>query len=186
MVAAIAGACAALSGAWGLRNAWAQPGRTRVLWTLTGWALFAASLALWRLSGWGEAAIAFWLTGGMVLAYALVVASLSMRARKKNGTQAASLDPARRPTRPWRAALRFLTAGLVSGVAALLACAAYVVLVPGVLIDRVAAAAFLLPLLWGAAMAWTLSDSKLVRPAVGLAVVVLFCAGLAFLPNVAP
>jgi hypothetical protein len=49
--------------------------------------------------------------------------------------------------------------------------------------DRIVIGGLLVPMLWGAGMAWTLSDAKLVRATLLLAVISAAAYAAAFLPK---
>jgi hypothetical protein len=146
---------------------------------LLGWALLAGALPLFIFSGENEIAIAFWLGGAMIIAYALVATAISIRTRKK-AVAASNLDPEARPTRWHRALARFLLAVPLAGLAASAASALFALRF-GSLVNGLAFAAIAQPLLWGCAMAWALADPRLVRPAFGLGAVSALFLGAAFL-----
>jgi hypothetical protein len=52
--------------------------------------------------------------------------------------------------------------------------------------DRMVVGGLLVPILWGAGMAWTLSDAKLVRATLVLGSISVLGYGIAFLPKVLP
>jgi hypothetical protein len=49
--------------------------------------------------------------------------------------------------------------------------------------DRIVVGGLLVPILWGAGMAWTLSDAKLLRATLVLGSVSVIGYGIAFLPK---
>ena len=50
--------------------------------------------------------------------------------------------------------------------------------------DRIVIGGLLVPILWGAGMAWTLSDARLVRATIVLLTISALGYGIAFLPKV--
>ena len=80
----------------------------------------------------------------------------------------AALAPSRRNARIWRGAFRFLLAGPISGVAAIGVALAFTLKAPVGEVDKLIFGGALVPVLWGAGMAWTLADDRILRAAAAL------------------
>lgn len=156
-----------LAGAGALRRSWRLGGgQGRLPWLLAGWGLVGASLLA-----------PAWLLGtvrGPFIALALVpVAALFLvalgrqvrtaRAGRAGGRESLAPEPLERPSTTWRTVLRWLLAGPIGMVAALAIGIAYAVWMPGAAQTRLVVGGLLVPVVWGAAMAWTLADNRIIR-----------------------
>lgn len=168
-----------LIGAGLLRRAWAQR-KARPALVVGGWSMFALSV----LAG-------CWLLGTMRGLFAgLALLSVAILAVVLNGAEWRPPRDARRslapepldgPSRAWRGWVRALLAGPIGMIAAMGVAIAYAVWVPGVAQTRLVVAGLMVPVLWGGAMAWTLSDQRLLRATavlVGTALVTFAAAAL--------
>ncbi|RSV35834.1 hypothetical protein CA234_19130 [Sphingomonas sp. ABOLE] len=177
----------AAAAAWLLRLAWRR----------------SSGKAPWRAAGLGLAALAILAPAGLLgeargpfAALALFsVAALSIVAsgRTLRSAQAGrggrgdgvAPEPAERASAPWRGLLRWLLAGPIGMVAAMAVGVCYTVWGAGAVQTRLVVGGLLVPLVWGAAMAWTLADDKLLRAAAVLLGTALVGFGLARLGGVA-
>lgn len=147
-----------------LRAAWdARAGVLRALLILLAWALLAG--AVW----W--AAIPFGVVRGPFIALALlslgpllvVAFNVEWREPKSKAPREVALEPSDRPSRAWRGWLRALLAGPLGGIAAMGVGLAWATFAPGDPQTRIVIGGTLVPLLWAAGMAWTLSDDRILR-----------------------
>lgn len=182
------GFAAAIGAALALRLAWrtAAPGPRRAGLILGGWGLAALSVAaLVPAAGFdGGPVIAVCVLGAA--AYVLVALGLDVRKpgrKAREGGAADPLDPVKRPMRWGRASLRFATAVVLAATAAFALAVAWSLHGVGSAADRVVLAAYVLPVLWGAAITWALADERLARPMAGLAVLTAAGAALALIPG---
>ncbi|MCG2841777.1 hypothetical protein L6Q21_12365 [Sandaracinobacter sp. RS1-74] len=169
------------AGALLLRHAWRlREGKTP--WRLAGWATLVFTM-VWPAFALGPARGPFIaITLISAAAFAVVASSLQVRAAKTpraararaSGGDSLAPEPAERPTTPWRTTLRWLLAGPIGMVAAMGIGICYAVWMPGETQTRLLIGGLIVPVVWGAAMAWTLADSRILRATavlVGTAVV---------------
>jgi hypothetical protein len=186
-LAAAAGPIAILAGLFLLRLSWLAQRRGRTLLLPAGWLCVIAGLALW-MQVWGaEVGTAYGLLGLSIGAYALIVAGADAR----SGTRVIvvrepALEPEVRPTNWPRGIAKSLLAIVLSGIAAIGIGVAFAVAMPMGPQDRIMIGGLLVPILWGAGMAWTLSDARLLRATAVLFSVSALGYGIAFLPKVFP
>ncbi|MGE6696630.1 hypothetical protein ACQKH5_02975 [Hyphomonas sp. NPDC076900] len=164
-----------------LKGAWQRRSPQRPWLILAGWALLAASIlgpAFWLGSARG---VFIALAMAPLGAFAIVLLNLERRQSRARKARDAALEPSDRPSSAWRGWLRVLLAGPLGMAAALGVAIAYTVWVPGVPQTRLITGGLLVPVLWGAAMAWTLSDDRILRAAALLAGVTVTTFTAAFL-----
>ena len=156
-----------------LRLAWRAPGPKRPWLIAGGWLLIAAAVIA-AAPGLGEARGPF-VASALISLAALgrVAAGFKLRDPKARPPRELALEPSDRPSKAWRGWLRGLLAGPLGGVAAVGVGLAYVVWVPGAPQTRMVIGGMLVPVLWAAGMAWTLSDDKILRATAVLAGVAL-------------
>jgi hypothetical protein len=165
-----------------LRQRWLARRQHGLPYLLAGW--LAVSIAFPVLgNAWGAELGTFYALGLLsVVAYAIVGATMERRSTKRREREP-SLDPEERPTN-WRRGIgKALLAIVLAGVASIglgVASAIHLPLPPQ---DRAVIGGLLVPILWGAGMAWTLCDPRLVRATVILLGVSAFGYGIAFLPK---
>ncbi len=165
VLAAILAAGAALM----LRLAWKrrENPRDQLALTLLGWltALACAvtsSLAIGAETGVVVALILFGIAG-------LVIAFANARWRNvRLPRDDIALAPSQRGARIWRGVFRFMLAGPISGAAAIGVALAFTLKAPLGEVDKLILGGSLVPLLWGAGMAWTLADDRILRAAAAL------------------
>lgn len=135
--------------------------------TLLGWltalgSAVTSSLAMGAETGVVLALILFGIAG-------LVIAFANARWRNvRPPRDDIALAPSLRGARIWRGAFRFLLAGPISGTAAIGVALAFTLKAPLGEVDRLILGGSLVPLLWGAGMAWTLADDRILRAAAAL------------------
>jgi hypothetical protein len=118
--------------------------------------------------------------------YALVTASIEFRNTRARDTRSLAAEPEERPTNWPRAIAKSLLAIVLAGIAAIGIGVAFAVAMPLGTHDRVVIGGVLVPVLWGAGMAWTLADAKLLRATIFLVAISAVSYGIAFLPKVLP
>lgn len=179
MVAVLAGG---IGGAIMLRRAWrGSPPRT--LWRLAGWSTLALSLGLPAVS-LGEARGPFIALALLPLAVLAVVAvererRTSRSARK--GRSSLAPEPAERASSYGKSTLRWLLAGPVGMIAAIGVGICFTVWAPGAAQTRLVIGGLIVPIAWGACMAWTLADSRVLRATAVLTATALLSFGAAML-----
>lgn len=180
----LAGAVLVLAGVAVLRASWL--GRSRQGWHLVagGWLLIVAGLAAFDYVWGGEVGTAYGLLALSVAAYAVVAAGVDVRTGKARGSREVALEPDERPTNWPRAIAKALLAIVLAGIASIGIGVAFAVAMPMGIHDRIVIGGLLVPILWGAGMAWTLCDAKLIRATVVLVSVSAAGYAIAFLPKV--
>lgn len=160
-----------------LRRAWRSADARRPVSIVLGWAIAVAGVATCILTM--GAAPGVFLASALISAGALawVVSGLTLREAKSRGPRETALEPSGRASRAWRGWLRALLAGPLGGLAAVGVGVAVTVWAPGAPQTRIVLGGLLVPLLWGAAMAWTLSDDRILRATVVLAGVAVVTFG---------
>ncbi|MHA4835074.1 hypothetical protein [Sphingopyxis sp. MSC1_008] len=169
LIAAGAGA-----GAWLLRRSWQRKDQKHGL-VLGGWLLIAASL-IWPAWVLGAARGVFVALALISTASLIVVASnyTVRQAKARAARESLAPEPSDRATTRWRETLRWLLAGPIGMIAAMGVGIAYAALVPGEQQTRLVVGGMIVPVAWGACMAWTLADNRILRATavlVGVAIV---------------
>ncbi len=158
------------AGAFSLRQSWARrarPASERRPWLIGGWALLAGAMAACAAAFGAERGVAIVLVILGLLALTIVAASLTRRPDRAQ-RDGVALAPSQRGARIWRGAFRFLLAGPISGVAAIGIALAFTLKAPLGEVDKLILGGSLVPILWGAGMAWTLADDRILRAAAAL------------------
>jgi hypothetical protein len=164
-----------------LRWRWLQ--RSSRLLTLAGWLLVGAGLYGFIYIFGGEMGTAYGLLALSAVAFLLVWYGLERRVARVRPGRDVALEPEDRPTNWPRAIAKSFLAIVLAGVAAVGIGVAFAIHMPLVPTDRIVIGGILVPILWGAGMAWTLSDAKLVRATLLLAVISAAAYAAAFLPK---
>lgn len=146
-----------------LRLAWRSGGKRRPWLIALGWILAAVALAGGIVMEGGAPGTFLALALISLAVLALVAAGLKVRDVKSKAPRELALEPSDRASKAWRGWLRGLLAGPIGGIAALGVGLAFVVWVPGAPQTRMVLGGMLVPVLWAAGMAWTLSDDKILR-----------------------
>ena len=158
LIAAGAGA-----GAWMLRRSWRGKDQQRAL-VLGGWLLIIASIVwpAWALGAARGPFIALAVVSTAALA--VVASNYSVRqAKARAARESLAPEPSDRATTKWRETLRWLLAGPIGMVAAMGVGIAYAALAPGEQQTRLVIGGLIVPVAWGACMAWTLADNRILR-----------------------
>jgi hypothetical protein len=164
-----------------LRWRWLQ--RSSRWLTLVGWLLVGAGFCGYIHSWGGEAGTAYGLLALSAAAFLVVWYGLERRVARVRPGRDVALEPEDRPTNWPRAIAKSFLAIVLAGVAAVGIGVAFAIHMPLVPTDRIVIGGILVPVLWGAGMAWTLSDAKLVRATLLLAVISAAAYAAAFLPK---
>lgn len=169
MILLLTSALLAGGGGYALRRAWQVRGKAteRNRWAGAGWVVTIGSFVIGSVAIGVEqgvvAALIFFGLAGLVLA----LANAKWRDVRPPKDDIA-LEPSLRGARIWRGAFRFLLAGPISGVAAIGLALAFTLKAPVGEVDKLIVGGSLVPLLWGAGMAWTLADDRILRAAAAL------------------
>jgi len=182
--------CVVLAGAglgtWLLRRAWLDRAHTNRRLVSTGWALILLGLVwpAWVLGSARGPFVALSLTS--LAALAVVAAGVKIRrGRKHTGRESLAPEPSDRATTRWRETLRWLLAGPIGMIAAMAVGIAYAALSSGEPQTRIVLGGLLVPLVWGAAMAWTLADDRILRACAVLVGIALAGFSIAYLKGFA-
>lgn len=166
-----------------LRRQWARKAGRPGLSTAAGWAAIGAGLWLFARRWGAETGLAYGLLAGSLVAYGVVAASASVRKAPTREARVA-LELEERRTSWGRGIAKAFLAIVLSGIASIGLGLAFAVAAPLGEQDRIVIGGIFVPILWGAGMAWTLCDAKLVRATVVLAGLSAIGYGVAFLPKV--
>jgi hypothetical protein len=162
---------------WLRRRAWGRAG------VLCGWLLIAAALTVFGYAWGGELGTAYGLLAFSAVAYVLVAIGVELREAKQRSQRDVALEPEERPTNWPRGIAKSFLAIVLAGIAAIGIGVAFAVAMPLDVKDRIVVGGLLVPVLWGAGMAWTLSDAKVLRATVLLTVISVVAYANAFLPK---
>lgn len=181
---AFAGGLLMAAGVAMLRKRWLARGASGTAFLLGGWLAIVAAFYLFARAFGAEMGTTYALGTLSVVAYALISATFERRESKRREPREAAFDPEERPTNWKRGTGKALLAIVLAGIAAIGIGVAFAVQAPLPPQDRAVVGGLLVPILWGAGMAWTLCDPRLVRATIILIVVSALGYGIAFLPKV--
>jgi hypothetical protein len=156
-------AVAAGAGAWLLRRSWRGKQQQTGLVAL-GWLLIAAATILpaWLLGPARGPFIALAIVSTAALG--IVAANYTVRqAKARAARESLAPEPSDRATTKGRETLRWLLAGPIGMVAAMGVGIAWAAFVPGEQQTRLVIGGLIVPVAWGACMAWTLADNRILR-----------------------
>lgn len=156
-------AVASGAGAWLLRRSWQGRDKKTGL-VVGGWLLVAAAVILpaWFLGPARGPFVALAVVPAAALA--IVAANYTVRqAKTRAARESLAPEPSDRATTKWRETLRWLLAGPIGMIAAMGVGIAYAALVPGEQQTRLVVGGLIVPVAWGACMAWTLADNRILR-----------------------
>ena len=182
-IGSLIGALLLLSGIALLRSSWMRRNGSSALMT-GGWVLVAAGFATFAYAWGGEAGTVYALVVFSAVAYVVVAMGVELRPARATANRDIALEPEDRPTHWPRAIAKSLLAIVLAGVAAIGIGVAFAVAMPLAAPDRIVIGGILVPMLWGAGMAWTLSDANLLRATILLGAISALAYGIAFLPKV--
>lgn len=181
---AIAGTLLLIAGIVGLAFSWHRRHASKWHLRLVGWLCIAGGLAVYARVWGAEVGLAYGLLALSVAAYAVVGAGMELRAAPVRAARDIALEPEERPTNWRRGIAKSLLAIVLSGIASIGIGVAIAVSMPMATVDRIMLGGILVPVLWGAGMAWTLSDARLLRATIVLVSLSIVGYGIAFLPKV--
>lgn len=179
----IAGGLLLAAGIVMLRKRWLARRKDGIAYLIGGWLAIAASLYVFAEAWGAELGTTYTLGAVSLLAYAVVAATLERRTVRQR-TREGTVDPEERQTNWRRGVGKALLAIVLAGIASIgigVVAAIHLPLPPQ---DRAVVGGLLVPALWGAGMAWTLCDPRLVRATVILLSISALGYGVAFLPKV--
>lgn len=186
LLVTLAGILAMLAGVALLRRQWARKSAGTRSLTALGWLLALAGFALFARAWETELGIAYGLVAFSLVAYLVVATRAQVRSARQRGPRDVPLEPQDRRTNWARGTAKAFLAIVLSGVAAIGLGIAFALGTPFETHDRIVLGGLLVPVLWGAGMAWTLCDAKLRRATGLLLAVSAFGYGVAFLPKLLP
>lgn len=175
-------AAGSAAGVLSLRRSWRARGSGGGGWKALGWIVMALTFAMASatLGSMRGLFVAFALTS--LAAFAVVASGLEIReARTRNGNRSLAPEPVERPSTWWRGTLRWLLAGPIGMIAAMGIGIFYSTWTGGAPQTRLVVGGLLVPIVWGACMAWTLADNRILRATAVLVCVTLFGFGLSIL-----
>jgi hypothetical protein len=167
-----------------LRQSWAKRGAAGSRLTLAGWAIVLTGLIAFGTAWGGEVGTAYALLAFGLAGYAIVAAGIELRTSPVRAPREIALEPEERPTNWPRAIAKSLLAIVLAGAASIGVGVAFAIHMPMATHDRIVIGGVLVPVLWGAGMAWTLCDANLARAMILLVIVTAVSYGAAFLPKV--
>lgn len=169
-----------IAGVVALRAKWLDATRMPAF---VGWALIVAGGVAWASAVGSELGVTYTLIGLGFAGYAAVAATIERRKAKVRDFASLAAEPEERPTNWRRAAFKSFLAIILAGVAAVGIGVAFAVAMPLGPHDRIVIGGLLVPVLWGAGMAWTLADAKTVRASILLTCVSAISYAIAFVPK---
>lgn len=155
---------------------WSWRDRGQAVVSATGWLLALGSAVVWSHVLGPEFGVTFAIIVFMCLTWLAVLADVA--ARKGSDTRAADTRAAPRPYQAlvWPRAGQLLQQGVLfllsvpaAGVLTLMLSVALVLYLPWTLLNKLAVAIFLWPVLWGVLSAWIAAQQKVSRPALVVA-----------------
>jgi hypothetical protein len=170
-----------LAGALLLRQAWRMASPQRPWLIVGGWGLLVLAVALSVVLLGAARGPAIVLALASTTALALVGAGVEWRGARRKTPRELALEPSDRRRVAWRGWLRGFLAGPLAGVAALGCGLAVAICAPGAVQSRMVIGGLMVPFLWAAGMAWTLSDDRILRATAVLTGVAVVTLGAAFL-----
>lgn len=175
-----------LAGVAVLRLSWLRRRAGGRLGVVGGWLSIAAGLVLYGHAWGAELGTAYGLLAVSAIAYAVVALGVELRNGRQRTARELAPEPEERPTNWPRAIAKSFLAIVLAGIAAIGIGVAFAVAMPLEVQDRIVLGGILVPILWGAGMAWTLSDAKLVRATLLLSAISVAAYAIAFLPKMLP
>ena len=181
---ALAGAVLLMMGVVLLNLSWRRRRGAKAHLVIGGWLLVCTGLVLFSRVWGAEVGITYGLIALNLVGYGIVAAGIELRNAPARVPREVALEPEDRPANWPRGVAKSLLAIVLSGIASIGVGVAFAVSMPMAAQDRIMIGGILVPVLWGAGMAWTLSDAKLLRATIVLVTVSAFSYGIAFLPKV--
>lgn len=158
-----------------LRRAWRHPSTARPALIIGAWITIGALVAV--AAGIMGSARGPAFAMALIPVGALALVATGVKRREANGRVARSraLEPSLRGSKVWRGFLRTLVAAPLGCIVSLTLGIAWTVWLPADPQTRIVLGGVWVPLLWAGAMAWALTDDRILRPA--LTMIALTLAG---------
>jgi len=182
----LGGALLLVCGVLALRFCWRRRPDAGPYIAGAGWLAILAGVVIFAKAwdGNGVLGTAYGMLAMSVVAYVVVAAGMEVRAARRPSASSKALEPEERRTNWLRGTAKAFLAIVLAGITAIGLGVAFALRMPLDTHDRIVVGGLLVPLLWGAGMAWTLCDARLVRATIVLVTASVFGYGVAFLPKV--
>lgn len=171
VLALVAATAATLAGLVLLVLAYKRRKQARGVLISTGWALIALSMIPWAFYGGVDRgpAMGICVLSLAAIAWIMRAGAISGRGRAAEGDES-NPDTRINPDRiPWlRRTWIFLLAGPVALISSAALGVAIFAFTPSADADRLALAAYLVPVIWGGLATWAVSDPRLMRKSIGV------------------
>ncbi len=178
----VAMAALAVGGSLALRRSWRARGREGRGWKAAGWLLLATACLLGSATLGTARGLFTGLTIASVAVLAVVASGMVVREPRRAGrSKSLAPEPLDRKPSWWRSTLRWLLAGPIGMIAAMAVGVFWSTWTGGAEQTRLVIGGMMVPVVWGAAMAWTLADNRILRATAVLAGVALLGFGLSIL-----
>ena len=178
----LAGTALIALGVAGLAFSWRRRRETKWHLLLVAWLSVAGGFVVYARVWGPEVGMAYAFMALSIAAYGVITAGIELRAPRAQRETA--LEPEERRTNWPRGIAKSLLAIVLAGIASIGVGVAIAVSMPMATVDRIMLGGIMVPVLWGAGMAWTLSDAKLLRATIFLVTVSIVSYAIAFLPKV--
>lgn len=180
----LAGSGLLMLGLLALRMCWLRKPPAGPYLAAAGWGTIIAGLVVFVHAWNGVLGTALGLVALCTLAYVVVAGGVQVRTARRPAAPPRVLEPEERRTNWLRGTSKAFLAIVLAGFASIGLGIAFAVGMPLDTHDRILIGGLLVPLLWGAGMAWTLCDARLLRATAVLLCAAAFGYGVAFLPKV--
>lgn len=170
---------AGVAAAFTLRQAWRHPSSARPALILGGWIMVCALVAIAAGALGSARGPAFAMALMPVGALALVATGVKRREANGRVARSRALEPSLRGAKIWRGVMRTLVAAPLGCAVSLTLGITWTVWFPADPQTRIVLGGVLVPVLWAGAMAWALTDDRILRPA--LTMIALTLAGAALI-----
>lgn len=170
---------AGVATAFTLRQAWQHPSTARPALILGGWITVFALVVIAAGALGSARGPAFAMALMPVGALALVATGVKRREANGRVARSRALEPSLRGAKIWRGIMRTLVAAPLGCAVSLTLGIAWTVWFPSDPQTRIVLGGVLVPVLWAGAMAWALTDDRILRPA--LTMIALTLAGAALI-----
>ncbi|MBZ6378536.1 hypothetical protein B5C34_12385 [Pacificimonas flava] len=175
-------AALAAGGGISLRRSWGSRGKGGGVAKAGGWALLLAACTLGSVTLGSIRGVFVAMTLASVAVLAVVAGGMVVREPRRSArNKSLAPEPLERKPSWWRSTLRWLLAGPIGMVAAMAVGIFWSVWAGGAEQTRLVIGGLLVPVTWGAAMAWTLADNRILRATAVLVGVAVLGFGLSIL-----